>query len=355
MHGVRGVPAVVLVALLSACADPAGPLAPLQVALIVSSGSPVAGDRADVAIVVWNDGPAPARFTAMGPCAAGFRIERRGWSDDAWRRRVNHREVSCQRDADHRTVAPRDSLAFLVPWRPEEPGDYVLRPYVETEDGEARGSATRITVVPGALARLIHTHPDLPAVDLVVRDRTVAAHVEPGQVSPGEIVPAGAQRVELRAAGGGAMVGATTVTFLEGVAHTLVIRGGPTAPAVWDVTGTTALTDSGHCALRVIHLAANTPPIAVSVGDAGSSTPAWRIVPFPYGTASPYLQRTAGSWRVLVTAANEADTLLHLASLPIAGGEVRLLLLVDGVLGGVSPYLIDPAYRRPFIVEGEPT
>lgn len=155
-------------------------------------------------------------------------------------------------------------------------------------------------------------------------------------------MPAGPQRVEIRHYIDDALIGASEITFREGVTHTVALRVSPDGLEPIDVTDTAVATAPSEGRLRVVHLAANAPPLDVFLVRPESQDPVPLMAPFPYGTASPYLSSAPGKWTVIVKAQGGAETLLRTAPIPILGGQVRTLILMHEPSGGVFGALMEP-------------
>ena len=65
------------------------------------------------------------------------------------------------------------------------------------------------------------------------------------------------------------------------------------------------------------------------------------VSPFSYGGVSSYLLGNTGTWRVIVVTAAQ-DTLLATGPMPVPGGTVRDIFLVDSPTGRVWATIVEP-------------
>jgi hypothetical protein len=343
---------------LAACGDVGllGSLAnPLTLELSLAVDSLVPGDLVVSRMVIRNRSDRTVQFHGGG-CTFGIEVLLPNGSSVSQRRDGSTVPVACAGYLRAWTIPPRDSLVLSEPWDGRvgvltappfrmlalSPGAYRLRPVIHAEEFDLAGPTTGVTVLPWTYARLVHTYGDLPPLDLVVGGRTAASGVRYGSVSPAGLVPAGAQTVEIRPTGEGTAVARADLFLAEDVGNTVVVREGVGGPEPWSVPDAAGAPDPTKSRLRVIHLAAHAPAIIVyrTQPDRPALTPV--MLPFPYGAASPYLLGDAGPWTVLVTKVDGSDTLMHTAPMPIPGGQVRTLFLLDEPGGRLSGALIEP-------------
>jgi hypothetical protein len=199
-----------------------------------------------------------------------------------------------------------------------------------------------------ASLRVVNTSSAVSALDVLVGGKVVISNLAFGDVSAATSVATGTQQVAFRPSGGTAGP-ATALPFTAGDTTTILTVDSSTIINPWVLTDTGAVVPAGFTKLRVVNFAA----------DAGSLL-AWRTqpdfpvfsavqFPFPYKTASPYVQSDPGNWQVLV--ATEAydngqpvvtDTLALSDSIAIADGESRTVIIVDNGSGGVALVVISP-------------
>ncbi|MDH5197703.1 MAG: DUF4397 domain-containing protein, partial [Gemmatimonadota bacterium] len=307
------------------CDGPSGlqlflnPLSVLEVELVPAADTLVPGDHVPVTILVRNPTSVPIQFVKSGCPTIGFDVILP--NGDVWPAGFERGfALGCSDVYETWTVAPHDTLVVQDGWGGVQgpPGTYQLRPFVDAEEGRREGKATRIALLPWTVARFVHTGP-LPPLDFVVGGRRPAKAVAPGLYSTMGVVPAGPQRVEIRHYIDDALIGASEITFREGVTHTVALRVSPDGLEPIEVTDTAVATAPSEGRLRVVHLAANAPPLDVFLVRPESPDPVPLMAPFPYGTASPYLSSAPGKWTVIVKAQGGAETLLRTAPIPILG------------------------------------
>lgn len=179
-------------------------------------------------------------------------------------------------------------------------------------------------------------------LDLIVDGRAAAQGIASGTVVK-IAVAAGAHTVALRTG--------TTTTATRAVTSTLAAL--PTIAGLRSATGaltTTSLDDSnsvvpaGATKLRVLHLAAGAGELQVYRTQPDFATPVRWQFPFTYqatisSLSAPFYQSTVGTWEVRVwqtpTDASGWGTSVLRASVPLASGEKRTVVILDAVGGGV--------------------
>jgi hypothetical protein len=318
---------------LGACETFTGPFGGLDVRLTAGADSMVPGAAVPITIVVSNAGFFPIGFE--GPYNLGFDVLHPDGT-------VTGRGQIVRPDWLRRWIlAPRDSLVVERTWRGVEgpAGTYRLRPYVDTDHGERRGPAVRIEVLPAARARLVHSYSGLPPLDLVVGDRHAAVAVPPQLASGGGLVATGVQTVEIRPTGSDTPIAAGQYEFMEERLHTFAVREGTGGPELWQITDPDTVVDPRQARLRLIHLAALAPDLAVSLTPPEGADPI--ALTFPYGVTFSYVSSDSGWWTLVVTAADQTDTLARSRVL-LLGGQVRTLLLLDGSAGRILGLLLEP-------------
>ncbi|HEU5050700.1 MAG TPA: DUF4397 domain-containing protein [Gemmatimonadales bacterium] len=210
-----------------------------------------------------------------------------------------------------------------------------------------------------AQVRLIHARSGAPAVDLVVGGESVLDGIAFSQASGFAEVPAGSATLQVRpAAGGAAIVGATT-TFEPGARYTLLFSnsggasdlriapdtatGLPLAPPPTSPSDTGAIPGESKVKLRVIHNAADAPPLDVYLTLYQEPLAgAIRLVePFTYGVGlNPdfpgYVERDPGTWQVRFTADGTDDVLIDTGPITLAAGQVKSIILFSSDTTGMG-------------------
>jgi hypothetical protein len=141
-----------------------------------------------------------------------------------------------------------------------------------------------------------------------------------------------------------ATIGSTT-----GLAQTQVTTAAGAHDAVAAVPGsglpmlavalpdTGSIVASGRSKLRIMHLAANSPPLAIWRTQPDYQTPIAIVTPYGYLSGAT-IESTAGAWEVRVFAANGGSWASPLAqlSLTIPSGALRTVVTLDAPGGGVQ-------------------
>lgn len=334
----RVVPALALLTSAAACEIFTEPLGELEVRLTVGADSMVPGAPIPITIIAKNAGVFPIGFSGGGGCLFGYDLiypdgtipageERRCYWAGGTRIRLEPGDSV----VEARSFAGVESPA----------GTYRLRPYVNADQEERRGPAVPVEVLPSARARLVHTHPALPTLDLVVGGRRTAAVVARGSPSPEGLTPTGVQTVEIRRTGWATPIASAPFEFVAGRRYTFAIRDVPAGPELWAITDPDTVVGPGHSRLRLVHLAAGAPAVTVQATAPDGADPLGATDPLRYGVAWPYVSSAPGWWRLLVTGPGGADTLIQW-SLRIYGGQVRTLVLLDGDAGAIYGILLEP-------------
>jgi hypothetical protein len=104
-----------------------------------------------------------------------------------------------------------------------------------------------------------------------------------------------------------------------------------TSPAIsaMVLTDTGAYAPGGRSRLRAAHLATTAGNSQLWWRQPGQPTGAPVLSPFPYRTASAYLEGGAGVWEVWLAAPGSGPKLLSSGPIQIPSGERRTVLLVD--------------------------
>ena len=190
----------------------------------------------------------------------------------------------------------------------------------------------------GATAGLRVLNGSRSTVSVLVDGSTRVATLAPGAVSPVLDVAQGGRSVELRPAGAAsgavaqATVSAADTTFIA--ALSAATGSGVVASVVAD---TGAVPAAGMAKLRAIHLAAGQPSIWAWRVQPDFPSPVTFQFPYPYGTTTPYVQSTPGTWQVLVTPASGStpigsDALNHVMarlSISVGANQARTVAILD--------------------------
>lgn len=206
-------------------------------------------------------------------------------------------------------------------------------------------TSTETPAASTARLRVVNASPDASPISVAIDGRLAFEHLAYLGPSAHAGVPAGAHIVEVRSPTGGAPLGSTAVTFEKDSAYTLVATGGVGSdPLVAIDTGVVPAT--GKVKFRVVHAAADAPPLDVFLTTSGASLAdaVPYVTPFTYGVGtsddSPgYFQGEPGGYQVRFTRAGTRDVLLDSGPIVAEAGQVRSVLLVqlsDSLGGGLG-------------------
>jgi hypothetical protein len=196
-------------------------------------------------------------------------------------------------------------------------------------------------VAPTGQLRVLHASPDAPNVDVYVDGARVLSDV-PYKVASGYLeVPAGARRIEVKAAGTSTTVIDVSPTLAANAIYTAIATGLVADIAPLLLTDDLAAPGSGNVKVRVVHGAPSAPEVDVYVtapgADLGTATPVLTDVPFE--AASPYLEVPAGTYQVRVTVANTTNVAIDTGALTLTAGQIRTAVAVDAP-GGGAPFSV---------------
>ena len=211
-------------------------------------------------------------------------------------------------------------------------------------------ACTDAPTVPTGAARLrvVNTLPGVQALDVLVAGHVVIANLASGTASAVTAVPEGTQLVAFRPSGGSAGPG-TSLLLPPGDTTTILTVDSSTIINPWILSDSNSAVPAGRTKLRAVHFAEAAPNLL-----AWRTQPDWGTFitiqfPFPYRTATPYLESDPGDWRLLV--ATEAydnglpvlsDTLALSDVITVPAGESRTVILMDDGTGGVKLLVIGP-------------
>jgi len=208
-------------------------------------------------------------------------------------------------------------------------------------------SAPTVPTAGTANLRVVNTLTGGSAVDVLVGGQVVIANLAPGAVSAVTAVPEGAQQVAFRISGGSAGP-ATSLTLPPGDTTTVLTVDSSTIINPWVLSDSGAAVPAGRTKLRAVHFAENAPSLLAWRTQPDYGTFITIQFPFPYRTATPYLESDPGDWRILVaTEAYNAgipmltDTLALSDAITVPAGESRTVILMDDGAGGVQLVVLD--------------
>ncbi|HEU4628619.1 MAG TPA: DUF4397 domain-containing protein [Gemmatimonadaceae bacterium] len=184
------------------------------------------------------------------------------------------------------------------------------------------------------------------AVRVTVDGELLLAALGPGAVSPPLRVSAGQHEVTVTADG---VSRSASVAAGSGGVYAVAVGTDAGALSARVLPDTATIPAPGTAKLRVVHLAADAPPLSVWRTQPDVDGPVQVMFPFPYGSESGYLQGPAGTWRVWVSPLETVppnapgDTATYRGSptpelagtgpIVLAEGEVRTAVLLRDAAG----------------------
>ena len=203
---------------------------------------------------------------------------------------------------------------------------------------------------PAAEARLrvVHASPDAPAVDVLVDGDEVLSDVPYAAASAYLTVPAGARRIQVRAAGTSTIVIDATPTLADGTDYTVLAVDVVANIAPLVLVDDNAAPAAGNVRVRLVHASptAGTVDIYVTAPGADISALAPTLANVPFAATSDYLEVPAGDYQVRVTPAGTKTVALDTGTLGVAAGQVRTGVALDAVGGGTPLQAIVLADRN---------
>lgn len=187
---------------------------------------------------------------------------------------------------------------------------------------------------PGAFAaakvRVLHSAPDVPAVDVYVNGNKAVDALAPLVATDYLELPAGSYDVAVRVAGSPATSApalSTSITVEDGKAYTGYATGFLGDGSVkLGVLEDIARAPFGASAIRIWHNSPDAPNVDIVVNGQTALTNV------PYGTASDYLRLPAGSYDVKVNVTGTTTTVFE-ASLPLEAGQAYTAVAMGSVTG----------------------
>lgn len=195
----------------------------------------------------------------------------------------------------------------------------------------------------GAFLRVFNTARSAGELTVRIDNVTASSHLTFGTTTDSLPVSPGSHVVSLVPSAAGRSVGSGTVTVLEGHLTTLVAVESLTVFIPQPLTDTGLEVPAGKSRLRVAHLAAQAPAIAIFRLQPDYPDPVSVMFPFEYGAVSPYLESTPGDWWVIVTDSTPGDTLIKQGPIAIPEGQERTVVIVDAAdSGSIQTLILDP-------------
>lgn len=211
----------------------------------------------------------------------------------------------------------------------------------------------------GAQVRIIHARDGAPAIDVVVNGAALLHGIEFSEASPFADAPAESATIVIRPAAGGAALSSVTTELAAGARYTLLFSsagsdselrvaadtatGLPLEPPPTEPGDTASIPGESKIKIRVIHNAADAPPLDVYLSlDGEPFAGGFPLVePFTYGVGlNPefpgYIERDPGVWRVRFTTDGTHDIVLDTGPISMSAGQVRSVILFSSDSTGLG-------------------
>jgi hypothetical protein len=197
-----------------------------------------------------------------------------------------------------------------------------------------------------SLVRVIDASYIAPAVNVEVEGTLLAANIGQGTItSYGTLTASNDASIDVTASTGGATLVKTNGTLLAGHQHSVFLTDNGAAPNSYEVT---ILEDQqvpaagGHSAFRFLNQAPKTG--AVDVYMVPSGTTLANTIPLvsalPVGATAGYISFTSQTVTMIVTPTGVLTPKYSSQSIPLTGGEVRTVLIVDTQLTSNPPVTV---------------
>jgi hypothetical protein len=197
-----------------------------------------------------------------------------------------------------------------------------------TSPGTNTNTDGRLQVIPGVAA--------VASVDIVVDGKTKLANAAYGVPTSPIALSLGQHQLKVVPAGTAPTPGGATVTLRANDTTRVVVIGTPGSLTPVTLGDTGAAPVPGKGKLRVSHLAANAPPIDVYRTQPDFGTFIKFMDPFPYQSASPFIESTPGNWVIRVTAKGTNTILAESGPIRVDELWIRTILLLDAPNGGIK-------------------
>lgn len=226
----------------------------------------------------------------------------------------------------------------------------LLVPIISLGCGQSTPTGPTTIGVSGGTAslRVVNTTTDSTPLDVLVGGRAVITDLPSGQVSAVVPVSPGTRQIAFRPFGGTAGP-ATSVPLPINDTTTLLMVASPDVISPWILSDTGAVVPTGSSKLRVVNFASQAPSLLAWRRQPNFPVFVTFQFPFPYQTATPYVQSDPGDWIVLVSteaydggAPVVTDTLARSDPIAVGSGESRTVVLMDDGSGGVAMVVMQP-------------
>lgn len=194
-----------------------------------------------------------------------------------------------------------------------------------------------------SLIRVIDASFIAPAVNVYVEKTLFAGNIGEGYISNyGTVSPSPSAQIQVTQATGGKSLIAAASTLNAGAQHSVFLTDNGASPTQYSLT---VLEDqqtaaaSGHSAFRFLNQAPRTGPVDVYMVPA--STTLANSIPLctalPVGATCGYLSFASESVTMVITPTGAITPKYTSTALPLTGGEVRTVVIIDSQLTSNPP------------------
>lgn len=194
-----------------------------------------------------------------------------------------------------------------------------------------------------SLVRVIDASYAAPAVNVTVEGQRLAANIGQGTITAYGTLPASNYAaIDVTAAAGGTALVSTTSALLAGHQNSILLEDDRASTTGYDVS---FLEDQqvpaalGHSAFRFLNQAPDTGAVDIYMVPSGStladSVPIMKDL--PVGGTTSYISFPSQTVTMVITPTGLTTPSYSSASIPLVGGEVRTVLIVDTKLTSNPP------------------
>ena len=190
--------------------------------------------------------------------------------------------------------------------------------------------------------RLVNASPDQSGLDMVIDDKTVASSVGYGAASSYTSITAASHTVVVEPTNTSSQIIDTTITTSSGSSVTLICANYSYNATSVLLSDDNTKPDSGNFKLRIVNVSPGMGPEDVYIIAAGtdinSANPVFSNLGF--GSASSYVQLSAGNYDVVFTPPGSKFINLDSGSLTLSAGQIRTLLALNNPVGSYESTML---------------
>jgi hypothetical protein len=197
-----------------------------------------------------------------------------------------------------------------------------------------------------SLVRVIDASYIAPAANVQVEGTLLAANVGQGTITPYGTLPASNDApIDVTAATGGATLVKTSGTLLAGHEHSVFLTDNGAAPNSYEVTileDQQVAAATGHSAFRFLNQAPKTGPVDIYMVPSGTTLANTipLVTALPVGSTAGYISFTSQTVTMVITPTGVITPKYTSQIIPLTGGEVRTVLIVDTQLTSNPPVTV---------------